>query len=196
MHSTDYSSSNYESVNNSIRAKSKLGFLENLNAKLAEQRLSGKAFAVRSIINSKALVSWFKSTQFNFFLNSYFSTGKNGIYFGVHINIFIYCFCLHIVLVEIDRIFFYCSFSHFLSFEIIVWYAIKINKISRYKNEYTQFGVYDIQKRVEGGRSQIPVANSNNYTNCDEVRKNSTHEPKLKTTTIHMIQQNIDIYWI
>lgn len=134
MHSTDYSSSNYESVNNSIRAKSKLGFLENLNAKLAEQRLSGKAFAVRSIINSKALVSWFKSTQFNFFLNSYFSTGKNGIYFGVHINIFIYCFCLHIVLVEIDRIFFYCSFSHFLSFEIIVWYAIKINKISRYKN--------------------------------------------------------------
>lgn len=51
----DYSSPNYE-TNNSIRAKSKLGFLENLNAKLAEQRLSGKAFAVRNIINSKALV--------------------------------------------------------------------------------------------------------------------------------------------
>lgn len=52
---TVYAPSNYES-NNSIRAKSKLGFLENLNAKLAEQRLSGKAFAVRKIINSKALV--------------------------------------------------------------------------------------------------------------------------------------------
>lgn len=52
---TDYSSSNYDS-NSSIRAKSKLGFLENLNAKLSEQRLSGKAFAVRNIINSKALV--------------------------------------------------------------------------------------------------------------------------------------------
>lgn len=56
--SSDYST-NYEIApsNNSARAKSKLGFLENLNAKLAEQRLSGKAFAVRNIINSKALVS-------------------------------------------------------------------------------------------------------------------------------------------
>lgn len=56
---TDYST-NYEIApsNNSARAKSKLGFLENLNAKLAEQRLSGKAFAVRNIINSKALVSF------------------------------------------------------------------------------------------------------------------------------------------
>lgn len=33
-----------------------VGFIENLNAKLAEQRLSGKAYAVRSLINSKALV--------------------------------------------------------------------------------------------------------------------------------------------
>lgn len=56
---SDYST-NYEIApsNNSARAKSKLGFLENLNAKLAEQRLSGKAFAVRNIINSKALVSF------------------------------------------------------------------------------------------------------------------------------------------
>ncbi|XP_055316561.1 DEP domain-containing protein DDB_G0279099 isoform X19 [Sitodiplosis mosellana] len=83
--SPNYSSSNYES-NNSIRAKSKLGFLENLNAKLAEQRLSGKAFAVRNIINSKAL------------------------------------------------------------------------------------------KRVDGSRSQIPVANSNNYANCDEPDPRVCHE--------------------
>ncbi|XP_031636958.1 DEP domain-containing protein DDB_G0279099 isoform X3 [Contarinia nasturtii] len=83
---TNYSSPNYETTNNSIRAKSKLGFLENLNAKLAEQRLSGKAFAVRNIINSKAL------------------------------------------------------------------------------------------KRVEGGRSQIPVANSNNYANCDEPDPRVCHE--------------------
>lgn len=62
----DYSMSNHES-NNSNRAKSKLGFLENLNAKLAEQKLSGKAFAVRNIINSKALV---RTTQRSFFLNS------------------------------------------------------------------------------------------------------------------------------
>lgn len=52
---TDYTSSSYES-SNLIRAKSKLGFFENLSTKLAEQRLSGKAFAVRNIINSKALV--------------------------------------------------------------------------------------------------------------------------------------------
>lgn len=63
-HNAEYSSSSYES-NNSIRAKSKLGFLENLNAKLAEQRLSGKAFAVRNIINSKALVSRLPATHCN-----------------------------------------------------------------------------------------------------------------------------------
>lgn len=51
----DYSTS-YEKSNNT-RSKVKVGFLENLNAKLAEQRLSGKAFAVRNLINSKALVS-------------------------------------------------------------------------------------------------------------------------------------------
>lgn len=39
-----------------VLAKTSVGFLENLNARLAEQRLSGKAFAVRSLINSKALV--------------------------------------------------------------------------------------------------------------------------------------------
>lgn len=55
-HTKDYTSPTYE-TSSSVRAKSKLGFLENLNAKLAEQRLSGKAFAVRNIINSKALVS-------------------------------------------------------------------------------------------------------------------------------------------
>lgn len=37
---------------------SSVGFIENLNAKLAEQRLSGKAYAVRSLINSKALVNF------------------------------------------------------------------------------------------------------------------------------------------
>lgn len=37
-------------------SKTTVGFVENLNAKLAEQRLSGKAYAVRSLINSKALV--------------------------------------------------------------------------------------------------------------------------------------------
>lgn len=40
-----------------VLAKTSAGFLENLNARLAEQRLSGKAFAVRNLINSKALVS-------------------------------------------------------------------------------------------------------------------------------------------
>ncbi|XP_053672757.1 homeobox protein 5 [Anopheles nili] len=38
-----------------VLAKTSVGFLENLNARLAEQRLSGKAFAVRNLINSKAL---------------------------------------------------------------------------------------------------------------------------------------------
>lgn len=37
-------------------SKTTVGFIENLNSKLAEQRLSGKAYAVRSLINSKALV--------------------------------------------------------------------------------------------------------------------------------------------
>ncbi|XP_055631303.1 probable serine/threonine-protein kinase DDB_G0267686 isoform X12 [Toxorhynchites rutilus septentrionalis] len=38
-----------------VLTKTSTGFLENLNARLAEQRLSGKAFAVRNLINSKAL---------------------------------------------------------------------------------------------------------------------------------------------
>ena len=50
---------NYEKTTSSRSNKTKVGFLENLNAKLAEQRLSGKAFAVRNLINSKALVSVF-----------------------------------------------------------------------------------------------------------------------------------------
>lgn len=45
------------SVTHNVLAKTSAGFLENLNARLAEQRLSGKAFAVRNLINSKALVS-------------------------------------------------------------------------------------------------------------------------------------------
>ncbi|XP_017148165.1 AF4/FMR2 family member 4 isoform X26 [Drosophila miranda] len=40
----------------SIRAKTKAEFLENLNAKLAKQGMSGRAFAVRNLINSKALM--------------------------------------------------------------------------------------------------------------------------------------------
>lgn len=45
------------SVNQQRLAKTtSVGFIENLNSKLAEQRLSGKAYAVRSLINSKALV--------------------------------------------------------------------------------------------------------------------------------------------
>lgn len=41
----------------SVIAKTNAGFLENLNQKLAEQRLSGKAYAVRSYINKNTLVS-------------------------------------------------------------------------------------------------------------------------------------------
>ncbi|XP_058836265.1 GATA zinc finger domain-containing protein 7 isoform X3 [Topomyia yanbarensis] len=50
-------SSNVGNANNAnnVLAKTNVGFLENLNARLAEQRLSGKAFAVRNLINSKAL---------------------------------------------------------------------------------------------------------------------------------------------
>ncbi|XP_039437248.1 probable serine/threonine-protein kinase DDB_G0282963 isoform X9 [Culex pipiens pallens] len=49
------SNSAANSTANNVLAKTSVGFLENLNARLAEQRLSGKAFAVRSLINSKAL---------------------------------------------------------------------------------------------------------------------------------------------
>ncbi|XP_055528920.1 uncharacterized protein LOC129720969 isoform X2 [Wyeomyia smithii] len=48
------SSGNVSNTNN-VLAKTSAGFIENLNARLAEQRLSGKAFAVRNLINSKAL---------------------------------------------------------------------------------------------------------------------------------------------
>ncbi|XP_049309111.1 mucin-4 isoform X22 [Bactrocera dorsalis] len=52
---TGYASSNIEKAG-SIRSKTKAEFLENLNAKLAKQGLSGRAFAVRNLINSKALM--------------------------------------------------------------------------------------------------------------------------------------------
>ncbi|XP_018792686.1 PREDICTED: uncharacterized protein LOC108971223 isoform X9 [Bactrocera latifrons] len=52
---TSYASSNIEKAG-SIRSKTKAEFLENLNAKLAKQGLSGRAFAVRNLINSKALM--------------------------------------------------------------------------------------------------------------------------------------------
>lgn len=62
MRTGNNSAANSTTGNNSsggghnVLAKTSVGFLENLNARLAEQRLSGKAFAVRSLINSKALV--------------------------------------------------------------------------------------------------------------------------------------------
>lgn len=55
----DYTSTNVDKTT-SIRSKAKAEFLENLNAKLAKQSLSGRAFAVRNLINSKALVSKFE----------------------------------------------------------------------------------------------------------------------------------------
>ncbi|XP_065077723.1 DEP domain-containing protein DDB_G0279099 isoform X6 [Ochlerotatus camptorhynchus] len=51
----DRSNSASNANTNNVLAKTSAGFLENLNARLAEQRLSGKAFAVRNLINSKAL---------------------------------------------------------------------------------------------------------------------------------------------
>lgn len=54
----DYATSTNIEKTGSIRAKTKAEFLENLNAKLAKQGMSGRAFAVRNLINSKALVSW------------------------------------------------------------------------------------------------------------------------------------------
>lgn len=53
----DYATSTNIEKTGSIRAKTKAEFLENLNAKLAKQGMSGRAFAVRNLINSKALVS-------------------------------------------------------------------------------------------------------------------------------------------
>lgn len=38
------------------RSKADSAFLQSLNSRLAEQAMSGKAFAVRNLINSKALV--------------------------------------------------------------------------------------------------------------------------------------------
>lgn len=69
---SDYTTANYEKTG-SVLNKTSAGFLENLNAKLAEQRLSGKAFAVRNLINSKALVSKFITSFFTFLL-FYFHT--------------------------------------------------------------------------------------------------------------------------
>ncbi len=54
----DYQSGNYHSEKSeSVLAKTAPGFLDNLNAKLAEQRANNKAYAVRSYINSKVVVS-------------------------------------------------------------------------------------------------------------------------------------------
>ncbi|KAM7345567.1 missing-in-metastasis isoform 18-T18 [Cochliomyia hominivorax] len=52
----DYTTSTNVDKTISIRSKAKAEFLENLNAKLAKQSLSGRAFAVRNLINSKALM--------------------------------------------------------------------------------------------------------------------------------------------
>ncbi|ALC41547.1 CheB38a [Drosophila busckii] len=51
----DYAASTNIEKTGNIRAKTKAEFLENLNAKLAKQGMSGRAFAVRNLINSKAL---------------------------------------------------------------------------------------------------------------------------------------------
>lgn len=56
-HVLDYTTSTNVDKTSSIRAKAKAEFLENLNQKLAKQSLSGRAFAVRNLINSKAMVS-------------------------------------------------------------------------------------------------------------------------------------------
>lgn len=54
----DYQTGNYNNdKNDSVLAKTAPGFLDNLNAKLAEQRGPNKAYAVRSYINSKVVVS-------------------------------------------------------------------------------------------------------------------------------------------
>nr|NP_001163068.1 missing-in-metastasis, isoform D [Drosophila melanogaster]ACZ94348.1 missing-in-metastasis, isoform D [Drosophila melanogaster] len=55
QHFDDYATSTNIEKTGSIRAKTKAEFLENLNAKLAKQGMSGRAFAVRNLINSKAL---------------------------------------------------------------------------------------------------------------------------------------------
>ncbi|XP_033250726.1 mastermind-like protein 2 isoform X2 [Drosophila miranda] len=55
QHYDDYATSTNIEKTGSIRAKTKAEFLENLNAKLAKQGMSGRAFAVRNLINSKAL---------------------------------------------------------------------------------------------------------------------------------------------
>ncbi|XP_033156180.1 putative uncharacterized protein DDB_G0271606 isoform X15 [Drosophila mauritiana] len=56
QHYDDYATSTNIEKTGSIRAKTKAEFLENLNAKLAKQGMSGRAFAVRNLINSKALM--------------------------------------------------------------------------------------------------------------------------------------------
>lgn len=65
----DYQTGNYNSdKSDSVLAKTAPGFLDNLNAKLAEQRATNKAYAVRSYINSKVVVSLhFFSVAFFFY---------------------------------------------------------------------------------------------------------------------------------
>ncbi|XP_043640451.1 mucin-4 isoform X7 [Drosophila teissieri] len=55
-HHPNYATSTNIEKTGSIRTKTKAEFLENLNAKLAKQGMSGRAFAVRNLINSKALM--------------------------------------------------------------------------------------------------------------------------------------------
>ncbi|CAH1720325.1 unnamed protein product [Chironomus riparius] len=53
--SDDYQTGNYGDKTDSVLAKANPNFLDNLNAKLAEQHATNKALAVRSFINSKVV---------------------------------------------------------------------------------------------------------------------------------------------
>lgn len=56
---SDYQTGNYGDKTDGVLAKANPNFLDNLNAKLAEQHATNKANAVRSYINSKVVVSRF-----------------------------------------------------------------------------------------------------------------------------------------
>lgn len=55
--SSGYQTGNYAPEKPERTTLSKTAFLDNLNAKLAEQQATNKAYAVRSYINSKVVVS-------------------------------------------------------------------------------------------------------------------------------------------
>jgi hypothetical protein len=61
----DYQTGNYGDKTDSVLAKANPNFLDNLNAKLAEQHATNKANAVRSYINSKVVVSRFEFYPFH-----------------------------------------------------------------------------------------------------------------------------------